>query len=209
MSFFATHALYAFTTSHFTSITRQQIYVLTSQHIAYSYAFALQHVFPDLRTFLFWICIMCQEIPTPRIKLIRRPFSLSSPIPHGIFIFDLYIVTSFPYCHPHSYSLMYILLGLAFSSFLPWYHGQHIFFFSYGFRLGFLNRYTYRHHCIYAFQDLNIRSSELSIFFNLFLFFHIPWLHLVALSWPAVYPTAPTSICSTLSVSHLFLQLHF
>ena len=93
---FTTHALYAFTTSHFTSITRQQIYVSTSQHIAYSYAIALLHVFPDPRTFLFRICIMCQEILMPRIQL---PCSLSSPLPLSWHIYLWFIHSSFRSCH--------------------------------------------------------------------------------------------------------------
>lgn len=69
------------------------------------------------------------------------------------------------------------------------------FFFHLHLSDSFLNRYTYRHLCIYAPRDLNIHCSELSIdiFFNLFLFFsYSPHL---ALSWSAVYPTEPTSIC--------------
>lgn len=59
----------------------------------------------------------------------------------------------------HSFSLMYILLALAVSSFLPWYHGHHIQFFFHAF-VGFFPQSIY----IQTSLHLRIPRSKHSVF---------------------------------------------
>ena len=59
---------------------------------------------------------MCQEILRPRIKLSNLPGS--SPISHGIFIFDLYLFVLVINLIPFIQYNVHTLLALAISSFL-------------------------------------------------------------------------------------------
>ena len=182
-----------FTTSHFISIRRQQIYVSTSQHILYSIRsrtlLALLHVF------FFPICARffsnfesCVKNPDASHKTnpSKPPGSLSSPVSLSLMAFLSLIYTLwhlFRSCHQsHSYSLMTLLaLTISLLFFCDTMAAVFFFFFLMHF---FLNRYTYKHHCIYASQDLNIQCSELSIdiFFQLsfsFFFIYISISHVV------------------------------
>jgi hypothetical protein len=203
-------------TSHFTSITRQQIYVLTSQHIAYSIRYRSATRFSRSANVFFRICIMCQETLTPRIKPIQPPwlFVVSNPS-DGIFIFDLYIVTFFSFlsCSFIQFNVHTSSVGhFIFSSVIPW-PPYHYFFLSHA-SIGFFPRYTYKHHCIYASQDLKqseFKTIHRYLFQTSFPFF-IYLSHLVALSWPAVLFNSTNLDLfryPMISVSHLFLHLHF
>lgn len=166
---------------------------------------------------------MCQEILTPRLKpthpnllwlfVVSSP-SLSFSLPLMAFlslIYTLWLLFSF------LSSVSFIQFNDTTSNvghfllfFCDTMAAVFFFFFPHAF---FLNRYTYKHHCIYASQDLNIQCSELSIDDLFFFFFiYIPISHVIALSWPAVYSTTAHYLDLfryPISVSHLFLHFAF
>ena len=126
---------------------------------------------------------MCQEILTPRTKPIQPPCSLSFPILLMAYLYLIYTLWHFFSLWSCSFTQFNVNTSsvgfFIFFSVILW--PPHLFFICICWILSSIHIHTYRHHCIYASQDLNIQCSELSIdtFFStcFFSFLTYPILH--------------------------------